>query len=208
MGTAKKGNGVLQSRRARTALLALALFLISVSAHAFCTPFRVDRLDGATVSRLPEDYSLTLGGDDTLYQPFRLSREVERMALHIAPYPAGGPGELSLRILDAPGGIILSEKRWAAAELTDEGLFQADLKAGDVFELSFPLRTKWVKETVRGTAFRVAWRGCDVVDLLPRGEHVRLFQRDLSKPKYYPRPEDVVYTGAANYGPTQQSGKK
>ena len=96
----------------------------------------------------------------------------------------------------------------AAAELTDEGLFQADLKAGDVFELSFPLRTKWVKETVRGTAFRVAWRGCDVVDLLPRGEHVRLFQRDLSKPKYYPRPEDVVYTGAANYGPTQQSGKK
>ena len=93
----------------------------------------------------------------------------------------------------------------AAAELTDDGLFRADLKAGDVFELFFPLRTKWVKETVRGTAFRVAWRGCDVVDLLPRGEHVRLFQRDLAKPKYYPKPEDVVYTGAANYGPTQQA---
>jgi len=26
----------------------------------------------------------------------------------------------------------------------------------------------------------------------------------LTKEKYLPRPEDVVYTGAANYGPTQQ----
>ena len=42
---------------------------------------------------------------------------------------------------------------------------------------------------------------------MPRGEHVRLYQRDLSKPKYYPTPEDVAYTGAANYGPTQQTKK-
>ena len=147
-GTAKKGNGVLQSRRARTALLALALLLISVSAHAFCTPFRVDRLDSATVSRLPEDYSLTLGGDDTLYQPFRLSREVERMALHIAPYPAGGPGELSLRILDAPGGIILSEKRWAAAELTGTPDLRvpAELPAG---EYRLELRGEGLETPVR-----------------------------------------------------------
>ncbi len=88
------------------------------------------------------------------------------------------------------------------------GTAKAELKAGDVFELSFPMRTRRVKENVRGTDFRVVWRGCDVVDLLPRGEHVRLFQRDLSKPKYYPLPEDVTYTGAANYGPTQQSTAK
>ena len=81
----------------------------------------------------------------------------------------------------------------------------ADLKAGDVFELTFPLRIRRKKETVRGTIFTVLWRGCDVIDILPRGEHVRLYQRDLSKPKYYPTPEDVTYTGAANYGPTQQT---
>ncbi|MBQ7595766.1 MAG: glycoside hydrolase family 127 protein, partial [Clostridia bacterium] len=88
------------------------------------------------------------------------------------------------------------------------GSVSAELKTGDVFEFSFPLRTRRVKETARGTGFRVVWRGCDVVDILPRGEHVRLFQRDLSKPKYYPLPEDVTYTGAANYGPTQQSAAK
>jgi hypothetical protein len=42
-----------------------------------------------------------------------------------------------------------------------------------------------------------------VVDLLPRGDHIRLYQRDLRLPKYYPRPEDVRYTGRADKGPTQ-----
>ncbi len=85
------------------------------------------------------------------------------------------------------------------------GLALAKLKAGDVFEVTFKIRTRWVRETVRGTEYRAAWRGCDVVDITPKGEHIRLFQRDLSKPKYYPKPEDVTFTGAANYGPTQQS---
>ncbi|HBL40357.1 MAG TPA: hypothetical protein DDY98_01830 [Ruminococcaceae bacterium] len=79
-----------------------------------------------------------------------------------------------------------------------------DLKKGDCLELSFALETVAKKEHTRGTDYTVYWRGCDVVDLTPRGEHVRLYQRDLSQPKYYPLPEDVVYTGAANMGPTQQ----
>ena len=82
-------------------------------------------------------------------------------------------------------------------------LFTA-LQSGDVLELRFPLQTVAKKEHVRGTDYNVYWRGCDVVDLTPRGEHVRLYQRDLSQPRYYPKPEDVVYTGAANMGPTQQ----
>ena len=81
---------------------------------------------------------------------------------------------------------------------------ETELCAGDVLELCFPIETKAARETVRGTEFTVYWRGCDVVDLTPRGEHVRLYQRDLSVPKYYPTPDDVVYTGAANMGPTQQ----
>ena len=107
------------------------------------------------------------------------------------------------------GATADTEQDDEAAEVDfSDGFAKAALKARDVFELSFPLRTRWVKETVRGTAFRVAWRGCDVVDMLPRGEHVRLFQRDLSQPKYYPKPKDVEYTGAANYGPTQQTSAK
>ena len=49
---------LFRSRSARTALLALALFLICVFAHAVCLPYRVDRLDSATVSR--EGQTLTI----------------------------------------------------------------------------------------------------------------------------------------------------
>ncbi|MBQ7688169.1 MAG: hypothetical protein IJT27_03010 [Clostridia bacterium] len=83
-------------------------------------------------------------------------------------------------------------------------ILYAELKAGDEAALTFPLETQTHKENVRGVDFTVFTRGCDVVDLSPRGEHVRLYQRNLDEPKYYPTPDDVVYTGAANYGPTQQ----
>ncbi|MBQ3276964.1 MAG: DUF2142 domain-containing protein [Oscillospiraceae bacterium] len=115
-GDGRKG-GLFRSRRARTALLALALFLLCVSAHAFCRPFRVDRMDIATVSRLPEDYSLSLTGDDTILQSFCLSRSVERMTLHIAEYSPDGPGALRVRILDRTGATLRAEKRWPAAAL-------------------------------------------------------------------------------------------
>ena len=81
-------------------------------------------------------------------------------------------------------------------------------EAGDVLTLSFPLGTSETKETVRGTEYTVFTRGCDVVALDPPGEHVRLYQRDLSLPKVYPTPDDVSFAGAANYGPTQQKGGK
>ena len=87
---------------------------------------------------------------------------------------------------------------------TDSEILCAELKADDVLELVFDLQTVQKQENTRGTDFTVTWRGCDVIALTPAGEHVRLYQRDLSVPKYYPTPEDVEYTGAANYGPTQQ----
>ena len=86
----------------------------------------------------------------------------------------------------------------------ENGVLFAALSAGDTLTLSFPLRTGRKKERAAGRDYTVLWRGCDVVDLLPHGEHVRLYQRDLRVPKVYPTKEDVVYTGAANYGPTQQ----
>ena len=86
----------------------------------------------------------------------------------------------------------------------DGKILSAPLRAGQTLVVTFPIETKEVRETARGTLFRVYWRGCDVVDMLPRGEHVRLYQRDHNIPKYYPLPEDVEYTGAVNMGPTQQ----
>lgn len=89
-----------------------------------------------------------------------------------------------------------------------DGTAVADANTGDVLELTFPIKTVEKHETVRGKELTVLWRGPDVVDILPHGDHVRLYQRDLSVPKCYPTPDEVVYTGAANYGPTQQSSRK
>ena len=36
------------------------------------------------------------------------------------------------------------------------------------------------------------------------GEHLRLFQRDLEKRPYLPKPSDVTSVTASNFGPTQQ----
>ena len=78
------------------------------------------------------------------------------------------------------------------------------LAPGGTAVLRHPLRTLRRKENAAGREYTVFWRGPDVVDITPHGEHLRLYQRDLTKEKVLPRPEDVVYTGAANYGPTQQ----
>lgn len=92
----------------------------------------------------------------------------------------------------------------AAVPETANGIAQTALDENDTFEIRFDIETVAKKEHVRGTDFTVYWRGCDVVALSPAGDHIRLYQRDLSIPKYYPTPDDVKYTGAVNLGPTQQ----
>lgn len=93
------------------------------------------------------------------------------------------------------------------APVISNGVAVLALHKGDVAELRFDIETRAVKEIACGTEFTVYWRGCDVVDITPRGAHVRLYQRDCDAQKYYPTPDDVVYTGAANFGPTQQKQK-
>ncbi|MCR4620711.1 MAG: hypothetical protein K5663_01345 [Clostridiales bacterium] len=90
-------------------------------------------------------------------------------------------------------------------ERKNEVIIVGSIKAGQKVSLSHPLRTALKTEHCAGRDYKVLWRGCDVIDILPHGEHLRLFQRDLSIPKVLPKPADVIYTGAANYGPTQQS---
>ena len=65
-------------------------------------------------------------------------------------------------------------------------------------------RTVVKPEKTAGVVYKVAWRGPDVIDVLPHGEHLRLFQRDLEKRPYLPKPSDVTSVTASNFGPTQQ----
>ena len=100
-------------------------------------------------------------------------------------------------------------KTWLNGKVVDfeevDGLIIVrGLKKGDKLELRHPIRTIIKKEFCAGREYDVVWRGPDVIEIMPFGEHLRLFQRDLSKPEVLPKPEDVPYTGAANYGPTQQ----
>jgi hypothetical protein len=80
------------------------------------------------------------------------------------------------------------------------------VKAGQVVELRHPLRTVTRSEVVKGKEFKVLWRGPDVVDILPHGEPLRLYQRKLGVRKYYPRaPKVGTKDGGFEAKPTQQA---
>jgi hypothetical protein len=120
------------------------------------------------------------------------------------------PCDVAIRVYDWMGQELHGRINGKACAFAREGnlaVFRS-VNPGDVVELEHPLETAVVKETVRGEEYSVSWRGCDVIDILPRGEHLRLYQRDVRIPKYVPSAEDVQFTGAANYGPTQQAQKK
>ena len=103
---------------------------------------------------------------------------------------------------------VLSVNGSPASATVENGVAYAEgLRAGDILTLSFPLETTERKEFFAGAEYTEFWRGGDMIDLLPRGEHIRLYQRDLSRDPYYPTPEDVEFTGAFDKGPSQQKTK-
>jgi hypothetical protein len=104
--------------------------------------------------------------------------------------------------------LVVNGKQTDALFAEDGEVAFAELKAGDILELVFPIATVEKKEFFAGREYTEYWRGADVVDILPRGEHVRLYQRDNKMTKYYPLPSDIVYTGSADKGPTQQGPVK
>jgi hypothetical protein len=79
------------------------------------------------------------------------------------------------------------------------------LAPGDTVEIRHVLRTRRLKEHVFDGDYTGIWRGPDMVDLLPRGEPLRLYQRVEGKRKVYPRP---TKKGSGGKGfeakPTQQ----
>lgn len=117
------------------------------------------------------------------------------------------PMSAGFRIYDWMGKDIrlLLNSKQIKGKNTKGILYANDLVAGDVIELCFPIETLEKKEFFAGREYTEFWRGGDVVDLIPRGEHVRLYQRDLNIPKHYPLPEDIEFTGVPDKGPTQQS---
>ena len=128
-----------------------------------------------------------------------------RISLEIkAPMSAG------FRIYDWMGDSIslLLNGKTIEPKVENGVMYAEGLSAGDVIELEFIMETVEKKEFFAGREYTEFWRGGDMVDLLPRGEHIRLYQRDLSLPKYYPLPEDIEFTGAPDKGPTQQSPVK
>lgn len=143
-----------------------------------------------------------------------VDKETEEAAVTMS-YPDQGyisitakqPCDVAVRVYDWMGQNLSIKINGAFCTPEREGnlLVIRSVGAGDTVELTHPLETLLVKEIVRGEEYKVSWRGCDVVDIAPRGEHLRLYQRDLRIPKVYPTPEDVHFTGAANYGPTQQA---
>jgi hypothetical protein len=114
--------------------------------------------------------------------------------------------DVAFRLYDFMGHEIsfTLDGKPASAEEKDGLAVIRGVKAGQTAALHHPLRSRFKKEVCAGREYKALWHGPDVVDILPRGEHLRLFQRDLKKEQYLPKPEDVTYTGAANYGPTQQ----
>ena len=155
----------------------------------------VEKENGITVVNIPLDKET----DD-----WKLESEYpEKGNLHLT---LKKDGDAAFRKYPYMGSRFRVLKNGEETEYSEENglLVVRGLQAGDRISLSFPIRSAMKKEHCAGRDYKVLWRGCDVIDILPHGEHMRLFQRDLSKPAYLPTPADVTYTGAANYGPTQQ----
>ena len=74
--------------------------------------------------------------------------------------------------------------------------------AGTRLRLEHPLADEVRRETCRGLNLAVTWRGPDVVRMHPPGPPLRLYQRDLGRPRELPRPPAAA-GGAVAMKPTE-----
>ncbi len=115
-------------------------------------------------------------------------------------------GKAGFRIYPWMGEVTLTKNgATVKGKSTEDGVLYSDVSAGDVLTLLFAIETVVRKEFFAGAEYTEYWRGGDMIDIEPRGEHIRLYQRDNEKEKYYPTPDDVTFTGSSDRGPTQMS---
>ncbi|MBQ7736440.1 MAG: DUF2142 domain-containing protein [Oscillospiraceae bacterium] len=125
--------GVLRSFWQRAAALALTLFFLTVILHSFSAPRVLLKTDPLTTTWETEYYAVVLGENDTLTQPFRLSRQIRQMSLYMATYTETvTDGQVHIQILDASSGEILAENSWGKEQLLDLTTLttRAELPAG------------------------------------------------------------------------------
>ena len=121
----------------------------------------------------------------------------------------GRGGKAGFRIYPWMGEVTLKKNGITAeTEKTQDGVLYTEALAGDELTIEFSVETLEKKEFFAGRENTEYWRGGDLIDIEPRGEHIRLYQRDNEKEKYYPTPEDVTFTGTSDRGPTQMSPDK
>ena len=108
-------------------------------------------------------------------------------------------GKFGFRLYKWMKDLSFERNDRSADALIHDGIAYFEIEANESVTLLCDITTTPVKEIARGTEFTVYYRGCDVVKMTPEGAHVRLYQRDLSVPKFYPTPADVKYTGAAKW---------
>ncbi len=75
--------------------------------------------------------------------------------------------------------------------INDGYILLGKVKGGETVRVEHNLLTHTQKEHVRGVDYTVTWRGYSVVDLSPKANHIRLFQRDNTIKRFYPTPKDI-----------------
>jgi hypothetical protein len=108
----------------------------------------------------------------------------------------GKPGNYRVRIYDfmkRPDLKVLLNDSQISFDQANNLLELNGLQAGDEIKIQHELPTVICHEQVMGQTLEVVWRGCDVVDILPHGAPLRLYQKTLDQEKVFPpKPEADV----------------
>ena len=84
-------------------------------------------------------------------------------------------------------------------------IFIPGVQKADTIELTHALRSVWKQECVRQLNYRFLWRGCDVVDVFPRGLPLRLYQRVEGVPYETPKAGVSGQSPVSEAKPTEQT---
>lgn len=148
--------------------------------------------------------------DDTL--PDKDGKTYHHLAERIIGGYTGGsePNSISISRFRSIAGCCVGTAPIALGILWENTVTKTDgiyteASAGDVLTLLFEIKTVVKKEFFAGCEYTEYWHGGDMIDIEPKGGHIRLYQRDNEKEKYYPLPDDVTFTGSSDRGPTQMS---